>query len=236
MKIKIIIITFLLLTSLGCSQKEEIKTTNQNINTPPSNYCQDEVLLNQLTSGAPLILEQCLTLNLNGNTLDEIVLLEVNYDELYKNGKVTVFKYNLNNQEWEKFWESQYDVDAQMTLQKSDLNNDFQEELLINQYLGASGSAINYNIYTEKDGELQATQFEKAYENQDKYLEEGEVGASQFDAKFEGNYLIESFSTYKELDPQCCPNGRGVSIYYEMLEDGTIHEVQVISEKIEVEY
>lgn len=176
-------------------------------------------------------MEQCLVLNVDGDTLDEIALVEVNRDEFLANGKVTVFSYDLNDQEWENAWEATYDVDARLALQKGDLDGDHREELLVANYMGASGSALDYQLYQRQDSQLAALPFAKAYEQQEKYLQ-GDEWASYFDVKIEGDYLVESFSTYGPDDPHCCPSGDHVSVYFRLDEDGNVAEKSVMREAI----
>ena len=220
MKILILFISIFIFLGASCSSAPQTADKPDiNTNTPPADYCQDSLILDEIKTGT---IDQCLVINIDGDTLDEIVLLE--------GGKVSVFTYNLNTSQWENIWESNYDLEAQITLAKGDLNNDHQEELLINHYKGASGASLEYNLHVWKDGQLYAVPFAKAYEDFEKYLEGDVADASYFDAKIEGDYLVETFRTYGPEDPHCCPSGPNISVYYEMTEDGDIRETNVISE------
>ncbi|MBU0731916.1 LppP/LprE family lipoprotein [Patescibacteria group bacterium] len=226
MKIIIVLLSIILFLGTSCSSAPQTADEiNTNTNMPPADYCQDILILDKIKTGT---IDQCLVINIDGDTLDEIALVE--------NNKITVFSYNLKNQEWQKLWESNYNLESQITLVKGDLNNDHQEELLINQYKGASGATLEYILYAWKDGQIWAIPFPKAHEDFSKYLEGNETDASYFDAKIEGVYLVETFQTYGPDDPHCCPSGRSVSVYYEMTEDGDIRETNVISEAIDSQY
>lgn len=225
MKKTLFIALLALLVLSGCVEQKQAEEP-----TAPQPFCDDLTQLNQNFKIEGLTIESCLPLDINGDNFDEMAIYQVDHMEFYENGVVSVYK--LDDQyQWQEIFKKMYDVDSQMTLQKGDLDADSYEELLINQYMGATGAALSYELYYWHNGTLEAAQSDKAYENTAQYLEGDETWGSYFDAVINKSYLIEKFSTYTDEDSHCCPSGRHISVYYE-LENGELYEAKVETENI----
>ncbi len=229
MKKLLLILIPLLLLGASCTNEPQTKTVKG------LNWCED-ALINSLYTEGSYEIRDCKVVDFDGDGYYEVALLEIDQDELYGNGVFSLYKYNLTEAKFEELLKQNKDVDSQMTMQVGDMDEDGKGELLVNQYFGASGSTLEYDLFFWEDNALAAAfKDNRTYNNQEKYLEGEETWASKFDAQIYDGYIVESFKTLTDEDAHCCPSGRNVAVYFKFV-DGDLIEEKVESEDISIEY
>lgn len=216
---KYLLLLFVLLFALACSQKKKpLAEENQKQYQPPAN--QNEKLENSDEDNLkPFSVKKVFNLKPN---------LKIKITENHPDGFWGICDLEINitsDSDSRKF--NIADSDPMDTSYVADLNKDNNDELYILLRSSGSGgfsSLLGYTI--DSVGKIQQIDFGEIA----KYFNSDEQYGGKDNFYFSGNLLVHEYPLYNDGDANCCPSGGSRMNYFELINrEGKLHFSRIYS-------